>query len=132
MEFLELIKIIVGVAAAVIGWLYIKRDSRQEEDVKSLAEKHEAIYLVLIEAQQKNTESSNRLASAIDKLTITVANIESQAAERHASLTARINDIHEANELVRKRLHWIINKVTIIKFQLEKDGTRLSGEWEAP
>lgn len=128
----DLLKIIITVIIAILGWLYIKYSNRQEEDLKSLSEKHETIYEALIETQQRNTESSNRLASSIDKLTITVVNIESQSAERHASLTARINDNHEAIELIRLRLHWVINKMTVLKMHLEKDGTRLTGNWETP
>lgn len=139
----EVFTVILGCLTGIIGWLYIKKDTRTEtdiremsaghkEDLKRITDRNEKIYESLIETQQKNTESTNNLAKAIDKLTITVAQIEAQSAERHASLTARINDNHDAIELSRMRIHWIVNKLTVLKMALEKSGQHLSGDWEAP
>lgn len=128
----NIITIVITVVVGIIGWLYVKYSGRQEEDMKNLSDRHQKIYEMLINTQEKNTESSNRLATAVDKLAVTVTNLENQSAERHASLTARINDNHEAIELIRARMHWVVNKMTILKFAAEANGAKMTGDWEAP
>lgn len=133
MDFSELLKILLGILFAIIGWFFIKYLNRQESDFLALNKKQEKVYEILIETQQKNIESSNRLSNSIDRLNIIVTNIEAEAAQRYVALNSRMDDLHAASELLRLRVHFVINKLTVLKLILEKlDGKTMSGNWDSP
>lgn len=130
---------VIGIAIGLLGVLWgivqvfaRKYADRQENDLAGLSKKHAELYKELIETQRQNSDSSNRLSLSIDRLTQTVSHIEEQTDERYRAINSRMDDTHEALELIRKRLHWVMNKITILKFSLEKSGDRLAGDWDAP
>lgn len=124
---------IIGVLWAIIGSFSNRYANRNESDVKELAQKHEELYKVLISTQEKNTDSTNRLSIAVDRLTNTVSHLEIQASERHDALSKRIDDLHKAEELIRLRIHWIMNKITVLKFSIEgSSGKQIGGDWNSP
>lgn len=146
-EILSLAIGLLGVLWGVIREYSTRQSLRQEGDVKELARdlatKHSDLYEKVISTQKEFTNSSNRLSLALDRLTQTIDHVETQASERHNSLNARVTDMHvdvnkrfeefhEAQELVRLRIHWIINKLTVLKFNVESNGKSLGGEWNAP
>lgn len=123
---------VVGALWAIISTLTGKYTSRQEADLQRVNEKLEKFYSDLIETQKENTKSTHMLSEAVNKLSGVVTAVEKQSAERHDGLLVHIKELHDTQELVRLRIHWIINKLTVIKFAMEAAGKNLGGDWESP
>lgn len=75
----------------------------------------------------------DKLSENVASLNITIVRVETDTSNKNSAFQAILGEHHERVELIAKRVHWIINKITELKLRLEAQGMSFDKEsWRSP
>lgn len=85
-----------------------------------------AIFLVLVSIigyflvkQFAKIDKIGELAIAIEKLGGIIQGVENQMVARQGATDAMLKEHHDAIEISRRRSHWAVNKISVLKYRME-------------
>lgn len=87
----------------------------------------------LIKRVEQNNENLNKFCTKLEVLVENIKTVQADATRSNLAIEKAIDRQEKAIELIRARIHYLMNKITAIKLKLELSGIHLSSEgWDPP
>jgi len=116
----------------VFAWLYSRNTANGDEVIKGFQVRLEDLSKSFIDAQNRSTEAVGKLTNVVNLLNQSVAHLDKDTVARHDGLMKIVDQLTHEIEQLRRKMHWIINRVGILKMTMEKNGTVFRDNWDPP